>query len=239
MWKSLGCGICWKSFCGFLVEDEGFNKWVWQCVWSQLALELHPLPWYRRNAADTNVISRYWSNMHSCYWSCSFCLNQAVAAEMSSLLLTRHSACIWRGIIDLFRLFWLSYSFELLFIISHFMCICLVWAVFVSRRVSRPKAGHAALTGMCFLFGSTLLTGDSLVKFLLDNFLGSCTLAREFLRLTGGFREKRIFGKKEMFRSWWKKGGFVQQTVFNTSPVFVAATTQEAMTTLIKPVCKS
>lgn len=26
MWKSLGCGIGWKPFCGFLVEDEGFNK---------------------------------------------------------------------------------------------------------------------------------------------------------------------------------------------------------------------
>lgn len=51
MWKSLGCGICWKPFCGFLVEDEGFNKWVWQCVWSQLTVELHPLPWYHKNAA--------------------------------------------------------------------------------------------------------------------------------------------------------------------------------------------
>lgn len=178
--------------------------------------------------------------MCSRYWSHSFCLHQAVAAEMSSLLLTRRSACIRSGIIDLFRLLWLPYSIELLFIISHFMSICLGWAALVSHRVNRPKAGHSALTGMCFLFGSTLLTGDSLVKFLLDLFFfGSCTLAREFLRLTGGFREKRIFGKKQMFRSQWKKGGFVQQSVFNTSPLFVAASTQEAMTTLIKPVCKS
>lgn len=42
-----------------------------------------------------------------------------------------------------------------------------------------------------------------------------------------------------MFRSQWKKGGFVQQAMFNTSPVFVAASTHGAMTTLIKPVCNS
>lgn len=124
----------------------------------------------KKCSSYTNVISRYWSNMCSRYWSHSFCLHQAVAAEMSSLLLTRRSACIWSGIIDLFRLLWLAYSIELLFIIAHFMSICLGLAALVSRRVNRPKAGHAALTGMSFLFRSTLLTGDSLVKFLLDHF---------------------------------------------------------------------
>lgn len=42
-----------------------------------------------------------------------------------------------------------------------------------------------------------------------------------------------------MFRYQWKKGGFVQQTGFDTLPLFVAASAQEAMTTQIKHVHKS
>lgn len=241
MWKSLGCGIGWKPFCGFLVEDEGFNKWVWQCVWSQLAVELHPLPWYRRNAAALPM------SFPDIDQICVLAIDRILSVSIRPWQ-QRWAHICWHGALRVSGVESLTcsgcsnwlYSIELLFIISHFMSICLGWAALVSRHVIRPKARHAALTGMCFLFRSTLLTGDSLVKFLLDHFFfGSCTLAREFLRLTGGFREKRIFGKKEMFRSQWKKGGFVQQSQFHTSPVFVAASTQEAMTTLIKPVCKS
>lgn len=184
MWKNLGCGICWKPFCGFLVEDEGFNKWDWQCVWSQLTVAPHPLPWHRRNAA--NVISRYRSNMPSRYRSHPFCLHRADAAEMSSLLSTWRPACIWSRITHLVRS------------LSHLWCsswgfLSLTFCLSGSRELlssrfrcaTPPNAGHATSTGMCFLFISTLLTGDSLVKFLVDNFLGQCTLAREFWRLTG------------------------------------------------------
>lgn len=159
MWKGLGCGICWKLVCGFRVEDEGFNKSAWQCVWSQLTLELRPLPWCRRNAADANIISRYWSNMRSPYWCHSFCLHQAIAAGVSSHGLEWCWACFSNCLPPL--------TLEPEFL-PH--TLCLIWAAFVSCSVNLPKSGHATLTGMWFLFASNLLARDSLDKFLLENF---------------------------------------------------------------------
>lgn len=60
-------------------------------------------------------------------------------------------------------------SFELELRSHTFCCFCLISAAFVPCCVNLPNPGHA----MCFLFGSTLLTEDSLDKFLLENFLGS------------------------------------------------------------------
>lgn len=193
MWKSLGCGICWKLFCGFLVEDEGFNKWAWQCVWSHLTVELHPLLWCRRNAADANIISRYWSNMCSPYWSHSFCLHQAIAAGMSSQGLKWCWACFWSGIIDLVTSLIVLHPWHLSQ--SSYITLSVSSELRLSHVPHLPKSGPS-LTGMWSLFILTLLTGDSLDKFLLENFFRSKNLATEFLWLTRGFRENQEYLEK-------------------------------------------
>lgn len=81
MWKSLGCGICWNPLCGFLQEDEGFNKWVWQCVWSELRAEPQPLDRYRSTAAQASGAPRIDQMCVRGYWPRSLCLHQASAAE--------------------------------------------------------------------------------------------------------------------------------------------------------------
>lgn len=147
MWKSLGCGLfCWKLFCGLLVEDEGFNKWVWQCVWSQITLELRPFLCCRRNAADFQILIKYaFSLLITLLLSSSGHYSRdefTLAVMVLGMFLGRNH---WLG--QVFScLTPLTFEVELLshflLFLSHLSCVCLVlnqlaksWTHYLNRNV--------------------------------------------------------------------------------------------------------